>query len=179
MPFRPPGGGGGGGSINTINSSVPTIAVTAPTGPTTTLDLETAAANIGSFGTRFVVPRVTVDTYGRVTAVANQAQILMNALPYSITALTGVSSPVSLTFGVLYDLETMTGPAPGNLPAANSASAGGANSLILSRQDQSANSFTIAPNGTDTIGGSTTPIPISPGESVTLVTDGTSNWLLI
>lgn len=69
----PGSGGGGAGTISDITSTGGTITVTAPTGPTTNVDLPNSGVAGGTYGDASHVSQVTVSAEGIVTAASSIA----------------------------------------------------------------------------------------------------------
>lgn len=65
------GSGGGAGTISAITSSAGTLVVSAPTGPSTNLDLNVTPVSAGSYGDSGHVATFTVDADGRLTAASS------------------------------------------------------------------------------------------------------------
>lgn len=64
---------GGSGTISDITSSGGTVTVTAPTGPTTNIDLPASGVTAASYGDATHVGTFTVNAEGIVTAASNVA----------------------------------------------------------------------------------------------------------
>lgn len=78
------------------------------------------------------------------------------------------------------DYYACTGTFAATLPAANSTDAAAGRVVRIKNLATAAGTITVTSAGSDTIeDGASTTMPLSPGDSVTLVSDGTSNWEII
>jgi len=115
------------------------------------------------------------DNIGRFRLVRPYPKFVSVSANYTITSgdLDGYMSThisVDATVGAI----TVT------LPAANSVGAGEWTITITDAKDKAAtNNITIAPAGTDTISNAANQVLTANGESITVITDGVSNWQVI
>ncbi len=95
------------------------------------------------------------------------------------TARTVQAVTAAVTLGTMDDLCTVnatSAPVVVTLPAAR---AGSGATLTVIKTDASANAVTVTPAGSDTVGGAATWPLTAQNQSVTLVGDGGTNWLVV
>ena len=115
---------GGGGGVTSVSGTAGDITVTNGT-TTPVIDLATLGASLGPTGSASVVPVVTVDTKGRVTALTSAT-----ITPAAIGAL-GSSTPVTVAQGGT-GVGTLTGLVKGNGASVMTAAVAGTDYLTPS-----------------------------------------------
>lgn len=94
----------------------------------------------------------------------------------SVTA--SVGPVVAVQYGQLVAADPTAGNITANLPAANSVTATGSNTVSITNNADSANIVNVTPAGADTINGSAAAFVLAARETITLVSDGISEWFV-
>ncbi|MBD3610538.1 MAG: hypothetical protein HUJ30_08315 [Gammaproteobacteria bacterium] len=106
--------------------------------------------------------------------LANRTAYLRALAGDNVTTITAAGSPFTLTTGLtgLVIVDASAGNVVLNLPAASALKT---MPFVIYRQDATANTVTLTPDGTDTVDGSASYL-VQPGARVHFISDGTSDW---